>query len=815
VIAVAQPTGEVTLVFTDIEGSTRLLEELGTQGYREALAEHRRIVREACAHYAGYEVDYEGDAFFYAFPSAHGAVSAVSEAMAGLGEGPIAIRVGIHTGSPEPDPPKYVGLDVHTAARIMSSGHGGQVVVSPSTAKLVDVELIELGEHRLKDIEQAIPLYQLGDGSFPPLKTISNTNLPRPASSFVGREVELAEVVSRVEAGARLVTLSGPGGTGKTRLALEAATTLVPSYKAGVFWVGLASLRDPVLVTETISQVLGAKDGLAEHIADRELLLLLDNLEQVIDAATDLSTLLQACPNLTLLVTSRELLRISGEVEYAVPPLAETEAVSLFCERSQLEASDEIAGLCARLDSLPLAVELAAARTKALTPAQILERLSGRLDLLKGGRDADPRQQTLRGTIEWSYDLLSPAEQELFARLSVFQGGCTLEAAEEVADADLDTLQSLVEKSLLRFSDERYWMLETIRDYAAEQLSRTDFENEIRHRHAALYLALVEDARDEMYELSRGHVVARLEEELANVRDALSWLRFNQRSFDELRLLRALSKFWLARDHLAEGESLLGEALARIPDDGSEMRLRAELALGEIAMRRGNSAAARPTVERWLDWAREKGDAGQIAYALSSLASICMYEADFAKSVPLLEEALKLARPVGDERLISNVAGNLGYALCGVGEYERAASVCRESLDLTPTSADTSVDRANLGLALLGIGDVDGASQEYMQAIELSVESGHFFTLADALVGAAAVALERGTPDVALHVLAAADKLRSELGVTAEPLERELSNRTNHAARSLLGAEEAERRWMEGDLLTVDQVVELAVASID
>ena len=220
---VSQPAGEVTLVFSDIEGSTRLLEELGTGAYREALAEHRRIVREAYARYSGYEVDYEGDAFFYTFASAPDAVSAVSEAMAGLEAGPISIRVGIHTGIPELDPPKYVGMDVHTAARIMSSGHGGQVVVSPTTAALVDVSLAELGEHRLKDIAEAIPLFQLGDGSFPPLKTISNTNLPRPASSFLGREAELQEVVSRIEQGARLVTLTGPGGTGKTRLALEAA----------------------------------------------------------------------------------------------------------------------------------------------------------------------------------------------------------------------------------------------------------------------------------------------------------------------------------------------------------------------------------------------------------------------------------------------------------------------------------------------------------------------------------------------------------------------------------------------------------------
>ena len=307
-----------------------------------------------------------------------------------------------------------MGDDVHLAARVAASGHGGQVLVSGATAALVPEALVDLGEHRLKDIEGAIPIFQLGDGSFPPLRTISNTNLPRPASSFVGRERELEDVLARVAGGVRLLTLTGPGGSGKTRLAIEAGASLVSEYRAGVFWVGLAALRDPTLVTYAIAQTLGARNGLAEHIGERELLVLLDNLEQVIEAAPELSPLLSACPNLTLIVTSRERLRIEGEVELAVPPLAEPEAVALFCERAQLEPSEEIAELCRRLDSLPLAVELAAARTRALSPAQILDRLSQRLDLLKGGRDADPRQQTLRATIEWSYDLLSPEEQQLF-----------------------------------------------------------------------------------------------------------------------------------------------------------------------------------------------------------------------------------------------------------------------------------------------------------------------------------------------------------------------------------------------------------------
>jgi hypothetical protein len=289
------PSGTVTFLFTDVEGSTRLLHELGAEDYARALAEHRRMIRQACVAQGGVEVDTQGDAFFFAFPTAPGALAAAAELTAALASGPIQVRVGLHTGTPLLTDEGYVGDDVHFAA----SSHGGQVILSRATRDLLadGISLSDLGEHRLKDIAAPVAIFQLGDGAFPPLKTISNTNLPRPASSFVGREHELAEVLARIERGARLVTLTGPGGSGKTRLALEAAASLVPEFKAGVFWVGLAALRDPALVTETVAQTLGAKDGLAEHVGEREMLLLLDNLEQVIEAAPELSALLSACPN--------------------------------------------------------------------------------------------------------------------------------------------------------------------------------------------------------------------------------------------------------------------------------------------------------------------------------------------------------------------------------------------------------------------------------------------------------------------------------------------------------------------------------------
>ncbi len=396
------PTGTVTFVFTDVECSTRLLEELGADAYGELLSRHHEVCRSAWAAHGGVEVDTAGDAFFVAFPTASGALAAAADAQEALDELGLRVRMGVHTGEVSLGETGYVGFEVHRAARIAAAAHGGQVVVSgAAAAEAGAAELLDLGEHRYKDVDEPVAIFQLGRESFPPLKTISNTNLPRPASSFVGRERELGDVIARFGEGARLVTLSGPGGSGKTRLAVEAAMTLVSKMKAGVFWIGLVALRDPMLVTETIARTLGAKSDLESHIGEREMLLLLDNLEQVIEAAPELSGLLRACPKLRLLVTSREPLRVDGEVEYPVPPLAESEAVALFCERARSEPSDDIRELCARLDNLPLAVELAAARTRALSPDQILARLSESLDLLRGGRDADDRQQTLRATIEW------------------------------------------------------------------------------------------------------------------------------------------------------------------------------------------------------------------------------------------------------------------------------------------------------------------------------------------------------------------------------------------------------------------------------
>ena len=537
------PDGRVTFLFTDIEGSTRLIEEFGEPRYEELLGLHRAALREAFFRHGGVEVDTQGDAFFYVFEDPGAALHAAAAGQAALAEGPIAVRMGAHTGEALRGESGYVGREVHRAARLAAAGHGGQVLVSATTAAIASAEMTALGEHRLKDFDEPIALFQLGALEFPPLKTISNTNLPRPASSFVGRGREVGDVLELVRAG-RLVTLTGPGGSGKTRLAIEAASELVGDFGAGVFWVPLATVREPGLVLATMAQTLGAKDGLETHIGERQLLLLLDNLEQVLAAAPELASLAERCPNLVFLVTSRERLRVRGESEYEVLPLEEPDAAALFSARAGTEPSDAVAELCARLDNMPLAVELAAARAKVLTPGQILERIAQRLDLFRGGRDSDPRQQTLRSTIEWSHELLDEDEQRLFRLLSVFDGGCTLEAAEQVVDADLDTLQSLVEKSLVRRTGDRFWLLETIREFALERLDESDDAESARQRHLAWLLSLVTDASSRLRSPEQEKWLDLLELERANIRTALDHARRSGSAADELRIAVALGDFW-------------------------------------------------------------------------------------------------------------------------------------------------------------------------------------------------------------------------------------------------------------------------------
>ena len=852
------PSGTVTFLFTDIEGSTRLIEALGEDGYVDALGEHQRVLRSAFGAHGGVEVGTQGDAFLYVFTDPVEGLAAAAQGQEALASGPVRVRMGLHTGhvrlTREGD--DYTGREVHRAARIAATGHGGQVVVSAATRVLVESQLTQLGEHRLKDFDDPVALYQLGSRRFPPLKTISNTNLPRPASSFVGRQRERDEVIALLSNGTRLLTLSGPGGSGKTRLAVEAATELVSRFGGGVFWVALAQLRDATLVLETISQTLGARDGLEEHIGERQLLLLLDNLEQVIEAAPQVSGLLEACPNLRLLCTSRELLRVHGEVEYQVRPLASAEAVALFCERSGLDSTAEITELCDRLDDLPLAVELAAARTRALTPGQILERLSQRLDLLHGGRDADPRQQTLRATIAWSHDLLSDEEQALFAALSIFAGGCTLEAAEEVANADLDTLQSLIEKSLLRFTNERYWMLEMIRDYALEQLDDSPDAETQRDRHARYFLGELEERRPHIRGTGRPELLAWFDDEQANLRAALDRL---QRAAppDAARMADHLASFWAPRGQIREGRERFEALLAH---DGLAAETRAMLlsALADYESQLGDKGAAESHAHEALRLVEVAGQARHTAVlAMNTLGYIALWgRRDYEEArqwgermLPAAGDDMRLralalgllasleaetgseleARRVRLEaiqanRAAGNVPGeiiesvNLGWLELAAQDFEAARRLAQAAIDkIIGEDYHLTIGASTvLGIALAGLGRRGEARDTFGNSLDLVVTSGMSGErlLAWTLVGIAS-ALEQPNAGSAARLLGAVERMDDEDGFERSVKLAEFERRLVRSHIDALGAENWARELAVGATMTQQQAIDLAQSLVE
>jgi predicted ATPase len=815
------PSGTVTFLFTDVEGSTKLLHELGAEEYAEALAKHRLILRAAFGAHGGIEVDTQGDAFFVAFPTAPDALRAAADALAGLAPGPIRVRMGIHTGTPHVAEEGYVGADVHRAARIAACGHGGQVLISASTAALLDTDgLRDLGEHRLKDLSAPERIYQLGDEDFPPLQSLHQTNLPVPSTPFLGREQELTEVLGLLsQEDVRLLTLTGPGGTGKTRLGLQAAGGLADRYRHGVWWVPLAALRDPALVLATAGQALGAKDGLAEHIADKSLLLLFDNFEQVVAAAADLATLLASCPNLDLLVTSREPLHVTGEQEYPVPPLQHEEGVDFFLVRARgvrpdFVADEAVSEICRRLDELPLALELAAARVKALSTAQILERLEQRLPLLTGGaRDLPERQRTLRATIEWSYELLSEEEQRLFARLAVFRGGCTLEAAEEVTEADVDTLQSLVDKSLVRHTEDRYWMLETIREYGTERFEDSGEAEEVRRRHTQHFVALAEKA--EPYgEYSRDWL-DRLEREHDNLRATFDRLEASGDTQGALRLAGALAEFWEIRGHLVEGRRRLERAL-HADERPTAARARALNGAADLALATGEVAAGRARAEQALALHRALDDAWGVANSGWELGYVAVEERDWARAQQLLEESVRTFRELGDQHSTLGATRALAWAYHQLGNLEHARALHEDNLARARALANKPMQADLLGsLANLAV-DQDRVAD----ALSMLNENHHIYSELGDLPGVAvnlcrfAKALASGgSAGTAARLLSCSDVLFEEIGGSEAWVGR-MNEKTLAAIRAQLDDAAFAEAWEQGRKLTLDEAVALALDSV-
>jgi predicted ATPase len=802
----------VTLLFTDIEGSTRLLYDLG-DAYPEALADHRRALRQAFAAHGGVEVDTQGDAFFYAFTSATDAAAAADAGQRALGSGPLRVRMGLHTGTPVLTEEGYAGLDVHLGARVAAASHGGQIVLTKATRDLIDRDVRDLGEHRVKDFDGPVWIYQLGDESFPPLKTISNTNLPRPASSFVGREREVIEVETLLRE-ARLVTLTGPGGSGKTRLAIEAASQLVSEFRNGVFWVPLATVREVELVMPTIGQSLGSHEELWAHVAEKEMLLLLDNLEQVAEVAPELAALLEACPNLRLLVTSRELLRVRGEVEYEVLALADPDAVELFCARSGLMASRAVTELCGRLDNLPLALELAAGAAIALTPEQILERLSGRLDLLRGGRDADPRQVTLRTTIEWSYDLLTSEERELFARLSVFAGGCTLEAAEHVVGADLAVLRALVEKSLVRRSGTRFWMLETIREFADEQREKLGNAKALEQRHSSFFLQLARDGEAGERGPDQAGWWNRLEDELDNLRLSLDRARLRGHHLEELELATLLKRFWHARGHLREGKDRIEEALARASGAPGIARARALSALALYTFYLGGDAATSTELtQEALDLYAAAADTAGVARMTLDLGVSADAAGDKRAAQMLYERARTLARNVGDLRYASFAVHNLANLAFQQADYPLAIELGEESIAAARESGDPSnVQSAALLLAwvLAGAGRPGEARELGLEVLHEMAPIRDHWVSRDALELLAIVEADAGAAARAALLAGLAERFRKETGEVRQSSGERLYRPAVEKAEAILGEERFRQALARGAGLTLPEAVALA-----
>jgi predicted ATPase/class 3 adenylate cyclase len=859
------PTGTVTFLFSDIEGSTRLAHELGDR-YADALEQHRRLLREAFDRHDGVEVGTEGDSFFVAFARARDALAAAADGQRALaasrwpGDLPFRVRIGLHTGEALVTGSNYVGVDVHRAARVMAAGHGGQIVLSQTTANLAADDLPEatslrdLGEHSLKDLTVPQRLFQLiVDGipdAFPALRTLGArpTNLPAQPTPLIGREREVAELQELLgRSDVRLVTLTGPGGTGKTRLALQLGAELIEGFAAGVFVVDLSPIRDTALVLPTIAQALALREQpgqsleqtLDEYLRDKELLLLLDNLEQLLDVAPRLAEGLAAASGLKVLATSRSPLRLAAEHHYPLETLADEDALTLFLARARAARPDfaldgqreTVAEICRRLDNLPLAIELAAARVRAVSPDAILARLESRLRLLTGGaRDLPERQQTLRAAIDWSYDLLTHDERALFRRLGVFVGGCTLEAAEALCDPGgelaidvLDGLSSLVDKSLLRPGREvagepRFWMLETIREYATHRLGESDELEDLRRRHAEHFLALAEESAKVAYGGEQALWWARLDADHDNLRAALSWSASTGEIETELRLANALYYFWIVRGYLAEGRRWLDEAIARSGSAPDALRASALYAAAGFAYRQGDYERARALFETSLDLYRGLGDELGTAMSVGSLANMAVAEGEYERAMAEYEEARALFRQLGDTSRLGQIVANMGDVANIQRRFELARRLCEEGLALQREVGNTeaaTISLNNIGRIELRTGHPAAAAERFRECLESAIELEYPELIAYCLQGSSDVAAATNDPDRAARLLGAADALFAELGVIRLGSEAESYEEAVRTLEAQLGKGALEEARAGGRAATLDDAVADALGLLE
>jgi predicted ATPase/class 3 adenylate cyclase len=875
------PEGTVTMLFSDIEGSTALLSRLG-DSYAEVLSAQRALLRDAFGAAGGREMGTEGDSFFVVFRSAVDAVCcciAAQRALAGYswpGGVTVRVRMGMHSGEPVRHEDGYVGMDVHRAARIAATAHGGQVVVSDATRHLAesrlpaDVSVLDLGWHRLKDIEAPEHIYQLIaaglEERFPPLRSLgAKTSLPLPMTTLVGRDGELAQLRAAVlQPGVRLVTLTGAGGVGKTRLALAAASSLAEAFQHGAFFVALAPAEDTSVMWRAIADGLNVGDdgapvdAVTEHLRDRATLLLLDNLEHLHGAAEVVAALLAAAPGLTVLATSRRPLHLHGEHEQPVPPLdvptegdieavAASAAARLFVQQADMvrpgfaiteDNSADVAAICRRLDGLPLAIELAASRAKLLAPRALLARLGQSLGLASGDLGRPSRHQTLRATIAWSCDLLTADLALVFRRSGVFSGGCDLAALAAIAGDDqpdgagpdsLQRIADLLDVSLITVTDgvdgePRAAMLETIREYALELLEQSGELEITRRRHADYYVAFAERLQEQLPGPARLTSLDHLEAEHDNMRAALNWsLRTSDgnpanddaKAVIGVRLVRALGPFWYQHGHATEGRGWLEQAIALAPDDAGAPLAHVVHWLGVLLQQQGENGAALPLFERSFAIWRDLGDLRQTARELNSLGIThsALGHVDTARS--LLADSITICRELGASGLLASALTTLGHLETSAGNLDSAAAALTEALAVDRAVGDefgATIDQQGLALTSLFAGRAAEAAKLLSSTVDYVVASGDIQFLANTVELAAAIAACLGDSLRAARLCGAAAGIRQTASMPISPTDDAVLERFVGPARASVARLVWDAETAAGRALTRQQAITLVEA---